>query len=147
MIEVRNVNTGNHDIIPEDWLGDEVLDGGKWERVVAAPPEIAAERPTEKSSHEEIDAFAASIDGFQFPDDAKTKAQKIAALDELAPSREPDGTAPVFPESDPGVQLVAGDVDTQSTIPMYRSDYVDPITTTDGNGSSDGTPAAGDEEN
>lgn len=126
-VEVFNKATGRNEIIPEDWLDSPVLNhdvnGDPLERVVPTPLEEIDERPTEKSTHDEIDAFAKRR-SVTFPEGAKTKKQKMEVLDELAPAAptpEEASTVPGLPESEPGVELVAGTVSTESTIPAFQN--------------------------
>lgn len=135
-IEVHNKATGRNEVIPEDWLDSPVLNhdvnGDPLERVIPLSPELVAERPTADSTHADIDAFAEEA-GVEFPEGTKTKADKMAVLDELAPAaREPEPVAPPVPESEPGVQLT-GPVSDEPVIPALQT-------------TNDETPA-GDEEN
>lgn len=125
-VEVYNKATGRNEIIPEDWLDSPVLgkdvNGNALERVIPVTAEIAAERPTAGSTHAVIDDFAAKAlgDDFVFPEGTKTREEKMAVLDELAPPAEPVDTAPPVPESEPGVQLT-GPVSTESVIPALNN--------------------------
>jgi hypothetical protein len=126
-VEVYNAATGRNEIIPEDWLDSPVLgkdvNGDPLERVVPVSAEVAAERPTASSKHDVIDAFAKQALGkdFVFPEGTKTREEKMAVLDELAPAAaEPPDIAPPVPESEPGVQLT-GPVSTESVIPALNN--------------------------
>lgn len=122
-VEVHNKATGRNEIIPEDWLDSPILNhdvnGDPLERVVHVPVGQPEQRPTANSTHAEIDAFAAAHD-VVFADDTKTREQKIAVLDELAPAAEQPDAEPSGPQPEPGVALT-GPVSSESVIPALQN--------------------------
>jgi len=119
IIEVHNKATGRNEMIPADWLDNPVLNhdvnGDLLERVV--PPAVVEQldRPTESSTHEAIDAFAAQVFGedYTWPAGTKSRADKMAVLDELAPPVEEEAPTQPTPPVNPDVQL-AGPVSSES---------------------------------
>lgn len=130
-VEVLVTATGRTETVPADWVGHPVLGNGLEPLPDPAVVEKLGDPPTEGDTHEVIDAFAHKA-GIEFSEDVKTKAQKVALITEMLPAEAPQ---PEVPATNPDVQLVAGDQQTESVFPAHR------VTATNE------TPATGDEEN
>jgi hypothetical protein len=140
-VEVLVTATGETTSVPRDWLDSPL--GAPFEKTVAqkvADGEVeaaqVAEPPTERDKVEVIDDFAANA-GIDLGE-AKTKAEKVAAIEAALAASSPVSAAVPTAPSNPDVQLVFGEA---SDAPLRM--------TTDQAGTepSTETPATGDEEN